>query len=130
MKKTMIKAYQPLNGMTAHIVTPKTLAEALDFCNEFLKPCGAEYEAFPQCKMPLTALPADVQAEVKSRLKAYSRCNVVFEYNRFTVSCGVCIKSHYNYDHFVCGEYRADEVYTLEERRQNFFDSFGCAPCF
>ena len=128
--KTMIKVYQPLNGKTAYIVTAKNFEEALDFCTEFLKPCGTEYAIFAQSKMPLTDLPADVQAEVKSRLKAYSRCNVVFEYNRFTVSCGVCIKSHYNYDHFVCGEYKADEVYTLEERRQNYFDSFGCAPCF
>lgn len=128
--KTMIKAYQPKNGMTAHIVVQFGTSEALGFCDKFLKPCEAEYEAFPQCKMPLTALPAEVQAEVKSRLKAYSRCNVVFEYNRFTVSCGVCIKSHYNYDHFVCGEYKADEVYTLEERRQNYFESFGYAPCF
>lgn len=130
MKKTMIKAYQPANGQTVHIVTQSGMSAVQDFCNEFLKPCGAEYEVFEQTQMPLASLPAEVQAEVKSRLKAYSRCNVVFEYNRFTVSCGVCIKSHYNYDHFVCGEYKADEVYTLEERRQNYFDSFGYAPCF
>ena len=130
MKKTMIKAYQPANGQTAHIVTQLGMSAAQDFCNEFLKPCGAECEVFEQTQMPLTSLPADVQTKVKDILKAYSRVNVVFEYGKFDVSTSVCVKAKYNYDHFVCGRYNADEVYTKEERRQNYFESFGYAPCF
>lgn len=123
---TMIKAYQPLNGKTAHIVNQLTLDKAQAFAEEFLKPCGAQWKVFEVAKMPLSELPEATQIEVKNLLKAYSRANVVFEYGEFHVSASTCIKSHYNYDHFMCGRYNADEVYTKEERRQNYFESFGC----
>ena len=39
-------------------------------------------------------------------------------------------KGNYHYDHFVCGRYLQTEVYTKEERRQNFIEEFGYAPCY
>lgn len=122
---TMIKAYQPLNGQTVHIVTQFTTKSAEKFCEEFLNPCGATYKIFEVGKMPLSELPEEVQNEAKSILKAYNSVNVVFEYNKFHVSASTCIKSSYNFDHFVCGRYNADEVYTPEERRQNYIECFG-----
>lgn len=121
---TMIKAYQPKNGETVHIVTKFNTKGAEEFCKQFLNPCGATYKIFEVGKMPLSELPEEVQSEVKSILKTYSRVNVVFEYNEFHVSASTCIKSSYNYDHFVCGRYNADEVYTPEERRQNYIECF------
>ena len=87
-------------------------------------------EVFTVGKMPLDKLPEDIQAQVRSTLKAYSRCNVTFEHGTFRESVNSCIKASYGYDHFVCGEYKADEVYTLEERRRNYAESFGCAAHF
>ena len=127
MKKTMIKAINPNTNFVAHFVTPTDNVEAM--CN-LLDEIGAEYKPFEVAKMPLTELPDDVQDEVKQLLKAYSNANVVFEYNRFEVSASVCIKALYNHDHFVCGRYSAEEVYTKEQRRQNYFESFGYYPCF
>lgn len=121
---TMIKAYQPANGKTVHIVNQLTPKAAEKFCEEFLNPCGATYKIFEVGKMPLSELPEEVQNEVKSILKSYSRVNVVFEYNESHVSASTCIKSSYNYDHFVCGRYNADEVYTPEECRQNYIECF------
>lgn len=122
---TMIKAYQPANGKTVHIVNQLTIKAAEKFCEEFLNPCGATYKIFEVGKMPLSELPEEVQNEAKSILKAYNSVNVVFEYNEFHVFAFTCIKSSYNFDHFVCGRYNADEVYTPEERRQNYIECFG-----
>lgn len=121
--KTMIKAYQPANGAIAHVVVDASMVDAM---NESLRACGAEAKAFCVGKMPLDELPADVQDEVKNILKVYANANVVFEYNRFEVSAHSCIKAHYNYDHFVCGRYSADEVYTKEERAQHLQELNSC----
>lgn len=76
-------------------------------------------EIFEVAKMKLSDLPDEVQEKVKSVLKVYNNANVVYEYGKFDVSAHTCIKSFYHYDHFVCGRYAADEVYTKEERQQN-----------
>lgn len=123
MKKAMIKATNPTTNKTVHIVVNSYNVAAMCEC---LKAANAEYKTFGVDQMPLAELPADVQEKVRQLLKVYSTANVVFEYNRFEVSASTCIKSHYNYDHFVCGRYSADEVYTAEERRQNYFEAFGC----
>lgn len=121
---TMIKAYQPKNGETVHIVTQCNTKEAEEFCEQFLNPHGVTYKIFEVGKMPLSELPEEVQSKVKSILKAYRSVNVVFEYNEFHVSASTCIKSSYNYDYFVCGRYNANEVYTPEELRQNYIECF------
>lgn len=83
------------------------------------------YEVFDALNMPLEKLPEDVQLKVKEVLKCYDRCSVVHEYREFNVSVGTAIKKHYNHDHFVCGYYHAADVYTEEERRQNYIEAFG-----
>lgn len=116
MKKTMIKAYQPINGMTAHFVMSSEKTN--EFC-EYLKAAGAEVKTFEVANMPLAELPENVQEKVKQTLKVFNNANVVFEYNEFDVSAHTCIKAAYNYDHFVCGRYSASEVFTEDERRQH-----------
>lgn len=116
MKKTMIKAYQPINGKTAHVVCASD--KVAEFC-EYLKAAGAEVKTFGVAEMPLAELPEDVQEKVRQTLKVFNNANVVYEYNCFNVSAHTCIKSSYGYDHFVCGRYSAEEVYTKEERRQH-----------
>ena len=123
----MIKATNPATNAVVHFVIPtEKTSEMLDL----LKAANADTKVFEVGKMPLNELPEEVQNQIKSTLKAYNRVNVTFEYGKFSVSAGCCIKSHYNYDHFACGEYKADEVYTKEERRQNYIESFGYAPAY
>lgn len=109
-------------------------AESADTAMKILQDAAAEnkwngtVETFDVGKMPLSALPEDIQDKVRGTLRAYDRCRVVFEYGKFSAGAGCCVKAHYNYDHFVCGEYFAADVYTPEERRQNFIEEFGYAP--
>ena len=106
--------------------------EVIALYEDFAAKCDTDIfcEVFSVGKMPLSELPEDIQVEVRSTLKAYARCNVTYEHGAFHASASYCIKSSYGFDHFVCGEYKASEVYTLEERRANYLESFGCAPCF
>ena len=100
----------------------------LNFANECAKQrpeLNTVIEVFKVAKMPFEKLPEEVQTEVKSILKAFSQCNVVYEYGKFHASASTCIKSDYNFDHFVCGHYLASEIYTPEERRQNYIEVFG-----
>ena len=69
-------------------------------------------------------LPADVQAEVKRVLRAYDECPVTYEYGRYDVGGGICIKKNYAPDHEFVGVYYADDVFTEEERIINYAESF------
>ena len=88
------------------------------------------YKVFKVGKMPLEELPKEIQEEVKSTLRAFHSCTVTYEHSKFSVSTCTCIRDTYDWDHFVAGTYKDDEVYTLEERRQNYKEEFGYAPCF
>lgn len=81
-------------------------------------------------KVPLNMLPADIQNKAKSILKAFDEVTVEYEDGEFHVSTGYCIRASYGYDHTVCGYYKAEEIYTTEERRQNFIEEFGYAPAY
>ena len=69
-------------------------------------------------------LPVDVQAEVKRVLRAYDECPVTYEYGRYNVGGGICIKKNYAPDHESIGVYYAGDVFTEEERIINYAESF------
>ena len=69
-------------------------------------------------------LPVDVQAEVKRVHRAYDECPVTYEYGRYNVGGGICIKKNYAPDHESIGVYYADDVFTEEERIINYAESF------
>ena len=113
---------------TAYFTSPVNKTdEVVAHYEDFAAKCDTDvfFDVFSVGKMPLADLPEDIQDKVKSTLKAYSKVNVTFEYGKFSVSAGCCIKSHYNFDHFSCGEYKASEVYTPEQRKQNYIECFG-----
>ncbi len=123
MRTKMIKAIN-IEGNTVY--APMLFLSMQSEILKLLEQAGCtNIETFEVGKMPLEKLPSAVQQEVKRTLKAFRRCGVTYEYGEFHVSTGCCIKAKYNYDHFVCGEYKADEVYTAEERRQNYIEVFG-----
>lgn len=122
MKKKMIKA---INAEGKICYCP-IFAVMMDNIIASLEANGVtDIEVFEVGEMPLDKLPEEIQQEVRQTLKAYQRCNVYFEYGKFHTRTGYCIKAEYNFDHYVCGEYKASEVYTPEERRQNYIEVFG-----
>lgn len=71
-------------------------------------------------------LPKEIQDEVKSKLRAYDKITVWFEYGRYTY--GVTIKSKYAPDNEYIGTYYAKDVYTEEERVINYCEEFHSYP--
>lgn len=82
----------------------------------------------PISKEELSKLPEQVQEEVRSTLRVYNECNVTFEYGRYEVSASVSIKSKYAPDHKFIGVAYVDDIYTLEERTQNYIEVFHDYP--
>ncbi len=125
MATKMIKAINA-EGNTAYCPMTFLTEEAEKEIIKMLEDGGVtNIEVFKVGEMPLDKLPEVVQQEVRQTLKAYQRCNVYFEYGVFNTRTGYCIKAGYNFDHYVCGEYKASEVYTPEERRLNYIEVFG-----
>ena len=110
---------------TMYTTCPEENASKL---KELFEECDAEVEVF-NYPVPLEALPEETQAKAKDILKAFSDVSVTYENRQFTVSASIGLYAQYAYDHMVCGRYRQEEVYTKEERRQNFIEEFGYAPC-
>lgn len=73
-------------------------------------------------------LPADVREKCANVLKAYDKVYVSYEYGKYNVSTGVCIKAGYAPDHKFIGCFLADEVFTEEERMINYVESFHDYP--
>lgn len=69
-----------------------------------------------------------MQQKVRGILRAFDVCHVEYEHGAFHAGTCVCLQSLYPADHFVAGTYRVEEVYTREERRQNFIEEFGYIP--
>jgi len=74
----------------------------------------------------LNTLPIEEQESIKRTLRAYDEVVVFFENGKYTH--GVCLKSSYAPDHEYVGTYRADEVYTEDERIENYINEFNCYP--
>lgn len=79
-------------------------------------------------KSSINNLPASVQAEVREVLRAYPSVHVYFEYGEYHVSIGCCIKATYGADRKDFGTIIAAEVYTEEERTENYCNSFADYP--
>ena len=72
-------------------------------------------------------LPKEVQEKVKEILKAYNSTSVTFENGKYHFG-GYCIKSTYASDYEFVGEYKADDIFTKEERIINYVESFHSYP--
>lgn len=83
-------------------------------------------------RVPFEELPETTQEEVKSVLKAFNECNVKIDWinNDWCFDVHTCsvIKAEYSPSEATCGWYKAEDIYTAEERRENFFESFGYYP--
>ena len=79
-------------------------------------------------KEALNELPADVITNVKNTLRTYNKVNVIFENGKYNVSAGISIKSYYATDHKFIGTAYAEDIYTLDERTQNYIEEFKDFP--
>ena len=92
---------------------------------ELLKPNVNEVKIFKAGEMPLEELPTEIQTEIRDTLRAFSEVYAEYEHGRWHTTTCVCVRAEYADDKFSAGRYKANEVYTLEERKQNFFEEFG-----
>lgn len=74
----------------------------------------------------LNTLPIEEQTRIKGWLRAYDEVVVFFENGRYQY--GVCLKNHYAPDHEYIGTYKADEVYSKDERIENYINEFHSYP--
>lgn len=127
MKNDMIKitCIEGTNFLTSLDYTTEKMTELIDESIKQMPERKLSYKVFKSGEMPLEELPELIQTQVKSILRAYHRCMVTYEYGKFSVSAGHCIKSNYNFDHYVAGTYLDSDVYTEEERKQNYIEEFG-----
>lgn len=88
-------------------------------------PQGARFKAMIN---KLNTLPKEVQDKVKNTLKAYDEAHVIFEYGEYHVSVGVALKASYGADHKVIGTFKANEIYTDDERIENYINTFQDYP--
>ena len=105
------------------------LVEYIAKAAENLNGTAPDAKVFKAGQVPLEELPEDVQQKVRGTLKAFDVCHVEYEHGAFHAGTCVCLQATYPTDHFVAGSYKAKDVYTPEERRQNFIEEFGYAPC-
>lgn len=86
------------------------------------------YSIYQQNDMLFEELPVEIIREVMETLKVYEECHVEFFGDEFHVCVGWILTAIDPDDLFICGTYRAKEIYTKEQRRQNFIESFGYPP--
>lgn len=79
-------------------------------------------------KTLLNQLPEEVQKEVLKTLKAFDEVYVVFEYGKYNVSTGIALKKTYGVDHRTIGTIKAIDVYTEDERTENYIECFHDYP--
>lgn len=79
-------------------------------------------------KSSINNLPLKVQSEVREILRSYNSVSVWFEYGEYHVSTGACIKAQYGADRKDFGTIIAAEVYTADERIENYCNSFADYP--
>ena len=71
-------------------------------------------------------LPKHVQAEVKEVLQAFSRCNVTLGEHGYKVNTSHALHNG-TYDQYI-GEYKAEEIFTIEDRILNYVREFRDFP--
>ena len=132
--KKMIKVTNN-KGETYCVIPEKNITQMIEMIEEVARTypeLRTKYEVFNVSEVPFEKLPEEIKDKVKETLKAFNKCSVIYEKRKnigekenFSVSVGICLQSKYSPDYFVCGDYKANEIYTEEERRQNYIEVFG-----
>lgn len=76
----------------------------------------------------ISNLPKEIQEDILSTLKAYSEVNIIFEYGEYHATPGISIKEVYAPDHKFIGTIKVEDIYTEEERTENYIECFHSYP--
>lgn len=76
-------------------------------------------------KEELEKLPTEVVVLVKEHLKCFDQITITYENGKYDY--GNCIKAHYAPDHKFIGTVYVEDIYSGEERNNNFKEAFGYA---
>lgn len=79
-------------------------------------------------KAQVMEFPANVQESIMETLKAYNQVHVSYEDGNYRVSTAIGIKASYGQDHRYVGTVYSTDVYTLEERTENYIECFHDYP--
>jgi hypothetical protein len=79
-------------------------------------------------KAQVMELPADVQMAIMDTLKAFKQVYVSYENGSYNASTAVGVKATYQQDHKFVGIVYADNMYTIEERTENYIECFHDYP--
>lgn len=73
-------------------------------------------------------LPKEVKEKIRYTLRAYDEAHVTYENGSYKVSVGVALTATYAPDFKVIGTITAKEVYTDDERIENYINVFQDYP--
>lgn len=73
-------------------------------------------------------LPKEVKAKIRETLKAYDEVHITYEYGEYKVSVGIALTATYAPDFKVIGTITANEMYTENERIENYINTFQDYP--
>jgi hypothetical protein len=79
-------------------------------------------------KKSFNELPESIQEEIKNTLRVFDGCYVIYEYGKYNVTTGIALKKEYAADHEFIGEYKANEMYSNDERIVNYIEEFLSYP--
>ena len=76
----------------------------------------------------LSVLSEEDKKKAMNILKIYDKVYIYIEDGVYHITTNIFIKSSYSSDHKFLGEIKVDEVYSLEERTENYIESFHDYP--
>ena len=79
-------------------------------------------------KANINELPANTQQIVKDTLKAFDQVNITSINGEYRVSTGTYLLDKYPESFKVIGSIHANDIYTKEQRYDNYEESFGYRP--
>lgn len=79
-------------------------------------------------KVELEKLPQNIAKEVRDTLKVYGECVVYYQNGKYETSAGIGIYSTYPKDYKFVGIAYVDDIYTIEERTENYLNTFHDYP--
>jgi hypothetical protein len=83
---------------------------------------------FALTKEQLKNLPEEIQNKVQNTLKAFSECSVIYENGKYNISTAICLMAKYPKDHKFIGIFYQEDIYTIEERTENYINTFRDYP--
>jgi hypothetical protein len=72
--------------------------------------------------------PAEVQEQILGTLRAFDEVSITFYGGRYWVVSGHCLMGKYPADYKAYGVYYAKDIYTEDERIQNYIEGFHDYP--